>query len=51
MDSVVSWFMLLVLVNVGFVLAVHKGMEEKRQDREENDRFFRERERDYTLNR
>ena len=49
MDSVFSWFVLLVLVNIGFVLAIHKGMEEKRQDREDNDRFFREYDR--TLNR
>lgn len=51
MDSAFSWFVLLVLVNIGFVLAVRRGMEEKRQDREENDRFFRERERNHTLNR
>ncbi len=49
MESVFSWFVLLVLVNIGFVLAVRKGMEEKRQDREENDRFFKEHGR--TLNR
>lgn len=49
MDSVFSWFVLLVLTNVVFVLAVKRYEEEKRQDREENDRFFREYDR--TLNR
>ena len=51
MDSVISWFVLLVLVNVGFVLAVRKYEEENREDREANDRFFREHERNHTLNR
>lgn len=51
MDSVLSWFVLLVLVNIGFVLAVKRYEEEKRQDREDNDRFFREYERSRTLNR
>lgn len=51
MDSVFSWFMLLVLTNIGIILAVRKCIEEKRQDREDNDRFFREYERDHTLKR
>ena len=49
MDSVFSWFVLLVLVNIGLVLAVKRYEDEKRQDREDNDRFFREH--DHTLNR
>ena len=49
MESVFSWFVLLVLINIGFVLAVRKGVEEKKQDREDNDKFFKEYSR--TLNR
>ena len=49
MDSAFSWFVLLILTNIGFILAVRKGIKEKKQDEEENDRFFREH--DHTLKR
>ena len=42
MDSVFSWLVLLVLTNIGFILAVKKALNEKAQDRAENDAFFRE---------
>ena len=42
MDSVFSWFILLVLTNIGFILAVKKTLDEKAQDRADNDAFFRE---------
>lgn len=51
MDSVISWFVLLILTNVGFILAVRRHEEEKKQYREDNDRFFREYERNHTLKR
>lgn len=49
MDNVVSWFILVILANVGFILAIQKGIKEKREERAENDRFFREH--NHTLNR
>lgn len=51
MDSVVSWFMLLILTYFGLYLAIRRYKEEKREDREANDRFFREYERNHTLKR
>lgn len=42
MDSVVSWFVFLILANIGFILAVRKAMNEKAQDRADNDAFFYE---------
>lgn len=42
MDSVISWFILLVLTNAGFILAIKKYEDEKAQDRADNDAFFRE---------
>ena len=41
MDSVLSWFVLVVFANIGFILAVKKALDEKAQDRAENDAFFR----------
>lgn len=40
MDSVFSWFMVVVLVNIGIVLVCRKCLMEKKQYKEENDRFF-----------
>ena len=45
MDSVASWVMLWLLANIGVIFAIRKAIEEKREDREANDRFFREYER------
>lgn len=42
MDSVFSWFVLVVLTNVGLILAVKKYEDEKAQDNADNDAFFRE---------
>ena len=42
MDSVFSWLVLVVLTNIGFILAVKKALDEKAQDHAENDAFFRE---------
>lgn len=51
MDSVYSWFMLLLISYFGLYLAVRRYKEEKRQDQEDNDRFFREYDRNHTLKR
>lgn len=51
MDSAFSWFALLILVNIGLVLAIRRGMKERRQDREANDRFFHGYDHNHTLNR
>ena len=40
MDSVFSWFMMVVLVNVGIILVCRECLIEKKQYKEENDRFF-----------
>lgn len=42
MDSVFSWFVLVVLTNVGFILAIRKALDEKAQDHADNDAFFHE---------
>ena len=42
MDSIVSWFILLVLTNVGLILTIKKSEDEKAQDHADNDAFFRE---------
>jgi len=41
MDSVFSWFMAVILANVGLVLLVREYLIEKKQYEEENDRFFK----------
>lgn len=40
MDSVVSWFMAVVLSLIGSVWFINKAEEEKRRNRRENDDFF-----------
>lgn len=45
MDSVFSWFMAVVLMNVGIVLVYREYLIEKKQYEEENDRFFRKHDR------
>lgn len=45
MDSVVSWFLLWILANVGFFLVIKKAVSEKKENRAKNDDVFR------TLNR
>jgi hypothetical protein len=41
MDSVLSWFMAVILANVGLVLLYREYLIEKKQYEEENDRFFK----------
>ena len=45
MDSIISWFLLCLLANVGFFLAIKKAISEKKENRAKNDDVFR------TLNR
>lgn len=40
MDSVFSWFVAVILANVGLVLLYREYLIEKKQYEEENDRFF-----------
>ena len=42
MDSVFSWLVLVVFANIGFIFAVKKALDEKAQNRADNDAFFRE---------
>ena len=40
MDSVFSWFVAVILANVGLILLFREYFIEKKQYDEENDRFF-----------
>ena len=42
MDSVFSWFVLVVLTNAGFIFAIKKYEDEKAQNNADNDAFFHE---------
>lgn len=45
MDSVYSWFMAVILSNVGVILLVREYLIEKKQYEEENDSFFKKHDR------